>query len=443
MNQRISFDLTEVLLAVKGTRRYYGIVRVVAEIANALVRKGTRVRFCVHSPAFDCFFEIQPRLTSDGLIDLNVPTGSRQFTLRRSYYRQNRLRDFLLPAISLLIHRYNRTAWRLRGIDLTPLDMSGTTLITCSRPKLIVEAIATLERQFSNYRVVSMLHDMMPLHDFGGRAGSAFPENFIGDNTFVIKKSDFLLAVSNFTKSEIHSFAEKGTLPTPPPVHAVPLVHECPLGDDERVQPIPADPYILTVGSTLGRKNLNIVFEAMLHLQRSGKIVPTLCLAGSFRKRLKTHIEAARFDSIRDRIFIAPSPNQTDLVELYKHARALIMPSRMEGWGLPAGEALWFGTPAICSTAPVLREVCGELGLYFDPDDASQLAEKIDYVMQPANARKLRERIANAHSNLRRWSDVASDLLSVLENEAGDAVGAASLRGGDRWSDSRIGTRVQ
>ena len=91
------------------------------------------------------------------------------------------------------------------------------------------------------------------------------------------------------------------------------------------------------------------------------------------------------------------------------------MPSRMEGWGLPAGEALWCGTPAICSTAPVLKEVCGDLGLYFDPDAADDLAEYIRLLLTDSVfSTELRKRIAEKKSALRTWDDVAEDIVAAV-----------------------------
>jgi glycosyltransferase involved in cell wall biosynthesis len=92
-----------------------------------------------------------------------------------------------------------------------------------------------------------------------------------------------------------------------------------------------------------------------------------------------------------------------------------VVPSRIEGWGLPAGEALWCGTPAICSTAPVLREVCGDLGLYFDPDDPDALAALVDKLMQDTSYREsLRQQIAEAKPRLRTWKTVAGEVLAAL-----------------------------
>ncbi|MCX8955624.1 glycosyltransferase, partial [Ruegeria sp. NA] len=74
-------------------------------------------------------------------------------------------------------------------------------------------------------------------------------------------------------------------------------------------------------------------------MKRDGKDVPTLVLAGALRHKTSTYLQSDDCKTIREHVVFRENPNQTDLVNLYKNALALVMPSRMEGWGLPAGEA--------------------------------------------------------------------------------------------------------
>jgi len=64
---------------------------------------------------------------------------------------------------------------------------------------------------------------------------------------------------------------------------------------------------------------------------------------------------------------------QTDdaaLSGLIGGARALLMPSFAEGFGLPVIEALQLGTPVIASDLPVFREIAGDIPQLLDPTDA-------------------------------------------------------------------------
>ncbi|SEJ29143.1 Glycosyltransferase involved in cell wall bisynthesis [Cribrihabitans marinus] len=415
MKRQVVYDLTEVLLASTGRLRYYGIARVVAEIGAELRKRDPSVRFAVFSQGHGELFEVFPKLRDDGSVDLNVPSGIRQLRVRSHFHTKSVLRDLLLVPIRPIVDRRNRRAWQEAGVDLKPIDMNGKTLVSCGRPKLIVDMIGALDRRGTKFEVVPLLHDMIPLHDFEHQLAS-FPRNFIGDNQVVAGRAKAILANSEFTRDEILAFSQKGILPPVSEVFAVPLVHECPEGIEPPEQTVPDEPYILVVGSSLGRKNLEAVFEALRLLKGQGRPVPTLVLAGARRKKTDKYLQSGHGDAIRDHVVFRENPNQTDLVKLYEGAVALVLASRMEGWGLPAGEALWLGTPAICSTAPVLREVCGDLGLYFDPDRPEELADHVNNLMtRPDFGKQLRARIAEAKPHLRTWSNVAEDLQAALD----------------------------
>ena len=69
-------------------------------------------------------------------------------------------------------------------------------------------------------------------------------------------------------------------------------------------------------------------------------------------------------------------------VELYANARAVIFPSLFEGFGMPVLEALSYQVPVACSDIPVLREVCGDLALYFDPKSIKSIESAMEKVAQ-------------------------------------------------------------
>ena len=56
---------------------------------------------------------------------------------------------------------------------------------------------------------------------------------------------------------------------------------------------------------------------------------------------------------------------------LMGHTKALLFPSRAEGFGIPPLEALALGRPAIVSDIPVLREIYGDTVHYIDPDNGT------------------------------------------------------------------------
>ncbi len=411
----VFIDLTEALLSSTPKRvQYYGIARTVIEIGKEAAKLDPKVRFVVFSFGENAFYEVKWRRLSGDSIVFDLPNNSSQRWFR-TYYGGSALLSGIAGVVNTLVSRRNKRSWETNAKGLSRIEIMEGVLFSAGRPKLIVDMMKALKRTDSHVAIAPLLHDFMPLHKRMTKRFRQFDKNFLYDNRVVISQSKVIFANSQFTADELNRFAECGMLPKPGTVAVVPLVHQCPNGNEEPQITLPPEPYLLTVGLNLGRKNIEVVLEAMLRLKHRGQAVPALAVAGAVRKRLKRYMQQPKFDPIRDLILTVANPNQTDLVRLYTGALALVIPSRIEGWGLPAGEAMWCGTPAICSTAPVLREVCGDLGLYFDPDDPDGLANIVDRLFQEVQFREsLRKRIAEAKPRFRTWEAVTRELLTAL-----------------------------
>lgn len=414
----IFFDLSEQFLANGHRFKYYGIVRTVMEVGYEMGRDPD-VRFVIYSPAHGSFFEVTPRrdgASPTGVMDPGLPVEATPIRLRQSFPTRNILRDTLMVGVRALVRRINLRRWsHVPPEAARPVDLSGQILVALGRPKIIADYLGNLEGQGVTLRMVPLLHDMIPLHAFAHREQKMFTSNFMHDNCKVIRNSDLVLTNSEFTKDEITHFGTKGHFPGLPDVVAVPLSHELRTTQEPLTQPPPASPYLLCVGTLTGRKNLECVMDALLTLSEQGRSVPDLVLAGARRKRTEDYVAQDRFAALRGKVHFRRDPNQTELHALYENALALVIPSYMEGWGLPLGEALWVGTPGLASTAPALREVGGDLARYFDPADPAELAKLIDALQSDPEARRmLKAQIGSARSRLRSWRHVAHDILSAV-----------------------------
>lgn len=73
-------------------------------------------------------------------------------------------------------------------------------------------------------------------------------------------------------------------------------------------------------------------------------------------------------------VLVLPSLDRAPFLAAMAHAAAVVYPSRYEGFGLPAIEAMALGVPLIAGRATSLPEVVGDGGLLVDPDDLDALA---------------------------------------------------------------------
>jgi len=130
---------------------------------------------------------------------------------------------------------------------------------------------------------------------------------------------------------------------------------------------LPAD-YFLFVGTREPRKDLATLLAAYAQLRadRPGEKVPALLLVGP--EGWGPGQESELGVQVRD---YAPTE---DLQAVVAGARALVMPSRDEGFGLPALEGLAAGVAVIVSSVPALVEVTGGHAPVFPIGDAAALA---------------------------------------------------------------------
>ena len=104
-----------------------------------------------------------------------------------------------------------------------------------------------------------------------------------------------------------------------------------------------------------------------------------------------------------------------DIEVLLREATGLVIPSRYEGFGLPALEAMASGVPVICSNATSLPEVVGADGLLIDPDDVLGFTEGLRQVLEDRTFAQALGLRGLARSKTFSWEKCAAETLSVYE----------------------------
>jgi len=248
------------------------------------------------------------------------------------------------------------------------------------RPAVIADVV----RRFGA-RFVCMVHDLIPM-EFPEYARPAEPARHERRIRTVADLADGVLVNSAATAESLRPWLDRAGRGTP--------VLVAPLGiDPPSLAPAPdpaAHPYFVFLGTIEPRKNHLLPLHVWRRLvERLGPAAPRLVLVGRRgweNEQVVDMIErcAALHGVVEERTDLSDA--QTGA--LLRGARALLLPSFAEGYGLPLAEALAVGTPALCSDLPALREVGGGVAEYLDPLDGPAWTRAVEDYAAPDSPRR-------------------------------------------------------
>lgn len=136
-------------------------------------------------------------------------------------------------------------------------------------------------------------------------------------------------------------------------------------------------PYILYVGTRRNHKNFDRFVHAFAHIHEKYKDVHLIC---TFKPFQKDELEMFSSLGISD-VVMQRSVTESQLYNLYQNALMFVFPSLYEGFGMPILEAWVNNCPVVLSNASCFPEIACDAGCYFDPNDAGDIAEKMQFVI--------------------------------------------------------------
>jgi glycosyltransferase involved in cell wall biosynthesis len=173
----------------------------------------------------------------------------------------------------------------------------------------------------------------------------------------------------------------------------------------------------LYVGNAYPHKNLDrllVAFKQVIARQQNARLI----LIGKkdfFYERINKRIKEL---NLKKNVITLHNVTDEKLPSMYSNALALVFPSLMEGFGLPAVEAMANATLVIASDIPALREICGDTAIYFDPSNTEDLARKLQNVLRTPNASEYREKqkLAKERIKMFSWNKMAKQTLEVYKD---------------------------
>jgi glycosyltransferase involved in cell wall biosynthesis len=251
-------------------------------------------------------------------------------------------------------------------------------------------------RHRPDVRPVFMLHDVIPIEHphLVSRLGHITHKRMI--DAAARHAAGLIFTTASAADSVLAELRARGR--SAPPAVALPLpvapvfLHREP--PDPRLA---AHGYFVLYGAIEPRKNHLMLLQAWDELvQQMGERAPVLVVAGWPARGSKPILERLYgCGSLRRHVIVASGLSSPALCRLIAHARAVLMPSLAEGFGLPIVEALTLGTPVVASDLPAHLEAGGHHPTYVDPNDrAGWVREIARHAEDHAHVAALRERIA-------------------------------------------------
>lgn len=243
------------------------------------------------------------------------------------------------------------------------------------------------------------IHDVIPLI-FSDR----FPDVSIEWNKRlrpIAQQAQRIITVSDSSASDIIKY-----LSVPPDM--VTVIHNgisrLPVASRPKTK-LPSRPYVVFIGTYDQHKNLDVVWSA---IEQAGLESVSLVMVGDNKRARKNISEMG----LSKRVMITGRLPDSEVGYIISHAKALVLPSLYEGFGLPPLEALLLGTPAICSRRPAMTELLDGLALFADPHDPCEWARCIRKVIEEPPSPEEKKRKADKAAALYSWEAAARKLLN-------------------------------
>ncbi len=180
---------------------------------------------------------------------------------------------------------------------------------------------------------------------------------------------------------------------------------------------LPDGRFVLAVGNLAAHKNLGALQELARRLaeRKVALVIAGGLAAGAFCKTAP--------DGLPQPAHYTGRVSDCALKALYERAACLVFPSRYEGFGLPAIEAMACGCPVAASRIPALQETCGDAALFFDPASPADIAERVCQLLDSETLTDTLRAAARARIPRFTWARAARRLAVIADRfAAGDDV---------------------
>ena len=166
--------------------------------------------------------------------------------------------------------------------------------------------------------------------------------------------------------------------------------------------------FALAVSSLDPRKNFSRLIDAFKDIKDC-----KLYIVGSYNPAFSQQNSQS---TQQNNICFLGRVSDEELLRLYNQASCFIFPSVYEGFGIPPIEAMCCGCPVLASDIPVIREVCGDAALYFNPNSAQDIQQTIQRFLTDDTGMRT-SLIEKGHQNKDKfsWTKTAQSVTQLVQ----------------------------
>lgn len=166
-------------------------------------------------------------------------------------------------------------------------------------------------------------------------------------------------------------------------------------------------PYVLCLGQPQRYKNMELVMRMAPALDAMGMDIR---MAGDIAEESLPLDGAPRPPNLH----LLGRVSDDDLAKLLRGALCFLFPSRIEGFGLPAVEAMIHGCPVVASISPCLPEICGEGAILIDPDSPELWTDAVARLQQDELFRRRLIEDGRKRAAQYSWRAIAETYLTLM-----------------------------
>ena len=167
-------------------------------------------------------------------------------------------------------------------------------------------------------------------------------------------------------------------------------------------------------------KNHVKLIEAFGIFKAKTKYPHRLVLAGSDSRGAEKVKRAAEASPYRNDIFFTGHFPASSLPELYAGADFVVIPSLCEGFGMGVLEAMASGVPVACARAASLPEAAGHAALYFEGNNAEDIADRMVTLTSNRDVHRECRRLGLEQAKKFSWDICAKRTLEIIQETASE-----------------------